>query len=114
MYLYFLFFYDLPTVVPASIPILLLLLNSDDRRTLRQLQLEYTLIDVRKARYIYVYKQSEIDNIRGECTILCKNMSNSGISQGPIQSVRGGSGSGQVYAFAEYRRRVGWTALVDI
>ncbi len=35
----------------ASIPILLFL-NSEDRRTLRQLQLEHALIEVRKARYI--------------------------------------------------------------
>jgi len=53
------------------------------------------------------YKQSEIDNIE-RMNSFVRRMSNSGISQGPIQWVRDDSGSGRVYASAEYRR-VEWT-----
>jgi len=65
-----------------------------------------TLIEVRKARYIYMwYKQSEVENIEKSEQFRYKPTTE--------ESMRGGSGSGQVYAFVEYRR-VEWTALVDI
>ena len=76
------YLYDLPTVICIYTYFVVVLNFEWPFQTQRQPRLEHTYIEVRKARYIYMwYKQSEMNNIKEMNSFV----SNSGISQGPTQ-----------------------------